>query len=810
MSSSKLLPCDTCGGSISRGEQTPMASSRSLYCSNACRQRSYRQRRKAGAAGAVSCGGPLTQLSSFVGRTDEMVELGRLLRSVRLLTLTGPAGVGKTRLAVELAGQERRSRHCEVVVVELAALADVGPMRQRIAAALGGEAEAGALPVPPAGEKDGRDCLLVLDSCEHVLDECGLILGELLLNRPNLRVLATSSESLRLPGEMAYAVSGLALPDPIDGSLLTDHLRSDAVRLFTDRARAVLSDFQLTQDNAAHIAAICTRLDGMPLAIELAARQIRMFPPDEINARLDDRLSLLTGGWRLADVRHQSLRASLHWSYDRLTPVEQALLRRLSVLPGGFCQDVAVAVAADDSVPAAAVSELLAALDRKSVITPCVDDAGPARYRLLESTRCYGHERLLAEGEEQRTYGRLVTWLAALAGPFQEAAIIPPEPLRRLELERGNLTHALDWLSTGSDERQLLLAGALAMAEMTWRPAESTYPPLLRALERTAPQSRYRAIALEGAAVLVGRDGDSDEAVRLAEQAVALEFCRRREPLFRRLLLLLSTVRESQGDRDGAYAALGECLAISRDLNDSRLTDVCLGALAQHLLLNGDPTRARQLVDQALPGLRAEALTDRLRAALLTAGAVALEQDDLSAAEAYLAEALDTSAGHPRDAARALEGLGVIAVCAYEFEHGLQLMVAAEEIDPSARSAGSSWQERVGAARAVALSALPRKRADDSRAAGHSLLPQQAVSCVVQQQAHLCDPLSQRERNVVALLVEGLTNRQIAGRLHLSVRTIETHIHNIRATLGLRSRAHVAAWAAQQRPIAGNPSAPWS
>ncbi|WAP60626.1 ATP-binding protein [Streptomyces sp. S465] len=763
--------------------------------------------------GTAVHGGPLTQLSSFVGRTDEMVELGRLLHGGRLLTLTGPAGVGKTRLALELAGQEQRSRHSDVVVVKLAPLTHIDQIRRQILTAIGEPAEDGAPRAPQAAPyAHERERLLVLDDCEHVLDECGVMLSELLPGHSYLRVIATSREPLRLPGEAMFSLSGLALPDVDGDSFLSECLRSDAVLLFLDRARAVVPDFQLTPENARHVGEICIRLDGLPLPIEMAARLIRAFPLAEVRARLDDRLSLLTNGWRLADQRHQSLRASLQWGYDLLNPAERSLLRRLSVLPGGFGLDAAAAVAAGGNAAKPGTSELLIALSVKSVITPCTDQDGPARFRLLESMRSFGHERLVAQSEDTETYGRLVTWLTQLSEPLHRETFIQPAMFRRLEEEHGNLTHALHWLIPGTDERQLLLAGALATVELSRGPADDTLTLLSHVLDRGIESSPYRSVALECAAALAGRQADYSTAMRYAEQAVELERGYDRDPLLGRLLLLRSALHEAHGDQSGAVADLRECLKIGHRLRDETLTALCLVGLARYQLLNGELGRAEQVIEEVLPLLSMRVSPRWLHTSLVTAGALALEKDDLPTAEAYFAESLRCPAEHTPGPADALQGLAIVAARAYRFEKVLQLIGAAEQLGPRASWGDAWWRERVDAARSAALKALPASRASASLEAGRAMrrrhvlafaLGSQAAGATAEDTDNL---LSKRERDVTALVVEGLTNRQIAARMHVSVRTVETHIRHIRTTLGLRSRAHIAAWVAKQRAATVRPA----
>lgn len=552
--------------------------------------------------GTALGGGPLTQLSSLVGRTYELVELARLLHDVRLLTLTGPAGVGKSRLALELAGQELRSQRHDISVVRLGPRSEPDEIRRQVLTALGETPTAASAAASDGPDSTGRDHLLLLDDCEHVLDICGRPLTELLPGRPRLRVLATSREPLQLPGETIFSVAGLTLPEAGSDTVLNACLRSDAVTLFVDRARAVVPGFRLTHDNATHLGEICARLDGLPLPIEMAARLIRIFPPAEIVTRLEDRLTLLTNGWRLADDRHQSLRASLEWGYDLLRPEEQALLRRLSVLSGDFGPDAATAVASDLPIPPAVIPQLLIDLVTKSLITPLADTSGPTRFRLLESIRCFGHDRLIAESEETGTYERLVSWLTAMCLPLHGEAAVPPAALEQLAKEHANLTHVLHRLRTGTDERQLLLASALAAV----------------------------------------------------------------------------------------------------DTVDGRVTGTA--ALT---------AEARETAFRALPTARAK-------------------------------ESLEAGGAMRRSQALAL-ALG----------HG---------------TTDAPREER----------------------SGH--------------------PLSKREWEVTALVVEGLTNRQIAALVHVSVRTVETHIRQIRTTLGLRSRAHIAAWAAQQhndaRPRTGGAHRP--
>ncbi len=340
--------CANCGAATATSRRR-----HARYCSNACRQRAYRQR----------VNEPVTTLDSFIGRSDELSCLATL-QDTRVLTLVGPAGVGKTRLAKEFAGA--------AAWVELASV-DRGVARACVSALGIGEVAV----EPPLSTLvhalADEQLLLVLDNCEHVVAECAAVLEPLLLGCPGVRVIATSREPLRVPGEVLFAVQPLPL--------------KRAVELFTDRARS--NQLGLRLDDSEVLAALCARLDRLPLAIELAARLVTVLPVPELLARLDDRLELLNRGNRTAAERHQSLRAAIEWSYDHLSADEQHVFRCLSQFPGGFGLDIAVAAC---GLPADRVLALLSALVTKSLLTP----AGSGRFEQLESVRLYGREKLAA------------------------------------------------------------------------------------------------------------------------------------------------------------------------------------------------------------------------------------------------------------------------------------------------------------------------------------------------------------------------------------------------------------------------------
>jgi predicted ATPase/DNA-binding CsgD family transcriptional regulator len=742
--------CGTCGGIIGVRSAS--------YCSNACRQRAYRDRQKTSWTGESAIGGMLTQLSSFLGRAEELVELRRLLRTARLLTLTGPPGVGKTRLAVELAKQEERSRRCDVTLVDLAAA----------------EGDLSAVGVPD----DDRERLLVVDNCEHLLDTCIPVLGALLLRHPKLRILATSREVLRVPGEVVHAMSGLPLPAT---DRIADHLRADAVRLFVDRARAVVPGLRLTEDNARVIGAICTELDGLPLAIELAARLAQTFPLTEVRDNLNAHLCALTSGWRTAHPRHQSWHQAVTWSYELLTPAQRSMFRRISVLPGGVLAEVAAAVATDGTETTSVVLDQLMALEAKSLITA----HRSGRLRMPAPIRHYAHERLTEASEQKQTYDRLADWLTRLAEPLGRAsATPPPDVLHRLAAERPTIEHVLTRLH--DDDRQLLLAGTVFLVDMLERrPSHRTRAMLRSALDNTRVDSPYREIALRGATVLAAWFCDLTEMRRLAAQWTASDL------LGRLLLGLASTRRVVLSPTTGAVDA------------DAVTTAGWLGDVPWHERSWEELTLAAELADRLLPVLRAGGPSARLRGTIRAAAVIALSGGDHELADRHCTDMLRSDGDlTDEDFAHAVTCLGLSAAGIGRLSRAIQLLSYAE-------AAGSPlldrpwWRDRVEAVRMAAVGVLPRETLVSASAAGRALDRAQALAFALEHRQQRTpetardDVLSQRERDVVALLAEGFTNRQIAARMHLSVRTVETHVRNIRTELGLRSRAHVAAWSAQ-------------
>ena len=407
-----------------------------------------------------------------MGRERELGEAAALLGAHRLVTLTGPGGTGKTRLALQAAAEVLEAHPDGVWLVELAALADPALVPQAVAAAVGVREEPGRpLPATLTDALRPKRLLLVLDNCEHLLDACARLADALLRACPHVRVLATSREALGLAGETAWRVPSLTVPDVADTQHapdVADVARYAAVRLFADRAAAVQPEFVLTDENAAAVAQICARLDGIPLAIELAAARVRVLPPRQLLERLDDRFRILTGGSRTALERHQTLRAAVDWSYDLLTEPERALFARLAVFAGGWTLEAAEQVGAGEGIESPEVLDLLTRLADQSLVVAQEQPDGTARYRLLESLRQYGRDKLAARAEAPAVRDRHLAHFLALAERADPGLYGPDAPawIERLEVEHDNLRAALDWAlgpaaGQGQAARGLRLAGAL-------------------------------------------------------------------------------------------------------------------------------------------------------------------------------------------------------------------------------------------------------------------------------------------------------------------------------------------------------------
>lgn len=795
------------------------------------------------------------QLTSFVGRERELAEIEGFLDETRLLTLMGPGGCGKTRLAMAAAGR-MPGRFDGVCWVWLAPVADPSQVPEAVADAVGARELPGLSPAEAVVERVGeRDLLLVLDNCEHVVGACAGLVEVLLRSCPGLKILCTSREVLEVAGETAWPVPPLTRPDPGHPSEPEALLAYEAVRLFVERAGVAAPGFALTRENAAAVARVCERLDGIPLAIELAAARIRVLSAAQISDRLDDALGLLTGGSRTAPPRQRTLRAALDWSHCLLPKEEKALFRRLSVFVGGFALGAAEEVCSGGDLRAGNVLGLLSRLVDKSLVF-VVRREGEARYRLLATVRQYAGERLAASGEEQALRRRHAGFFLDLAERAEAAPKGPGQEdwLDRLEAELGNLRAALGW-SVGSGEARdaevgLRLSGAL------WRLCylRGHYGQGRAWLEAAlasgaSPSGGPRARALTGAGVLALLQCEYGRAERRLQEALAL--CeglgdRRGEAS---ALQALGSVSRERGLYGQAEAYHERSLALWRGLDDEYEVARSFNYLGFAAWLQGEHGRAEELCARTLATFRRLGDAEGVVWALINLGSAALYSGDPARATTLLEESLSASrqAGYREGVAWSLNLLGVAAHRRGEHdraEAGLRESLKvhrelgdrwrmASVLDALANTAcarrNPGRASRLFGAAEVLREALgvpvPRVERTDrdagilcaraeageedfgkALAAGRAMKPEEFMALAMRPSPERRPPvapaheLSVREAEVLGLVAEGLTDAQVAERLFISPRTVGHHLSSVYRKLRVPSRA-AAAKAALERGI---------
>ncbi|WP_019630554.1 ATP-binding protein [Actinomadura atramentaria] len=748
------------------------------------------------------------ELTSFIGRGDELAEITRLFGRGRLVTLTGPGGVGKSRLAVRAAARARAGYEHGVCFVDLAALREPSLLAPALAEALG-------LPDPRAGTVldvlvdylADRRMLLVLDTCEHLVDACALLAEVLLRSSPGLHVLATSRQPLDIAGEHTLTVA----PLPVPGDGPPDPRRPcESVRMFAERAAAVVPEWRLTPENQAAVVLLCRRLDGIPLALELAAVQLRALPVEQIVDRLDRRI-LRVRGRRTAMPRHRTLETAIDWSHDLCSPGERLLWARLSVFAGDFDLETAEEVCGDVELPRCEIVDLIAGLVAKSIVRR-VGRSDAARYRMLDTIREYGADRLERAGETAALRDRAFHWFAArieraradLASPAQ------PEVLAWFRREQANIRALVDHgLAVASDDElvgALLGVGRILALQGLIGEARYWFGKVLAARD-LGGDAATELIALggllavlqddlDGAAVLLERaaarataagDAGSLAYVRQAQGVAALY--RDRLPDAARLLgesvelhrsvgakdvlapvadVFLSVACTLRGDTDAALGHAERAVAVTERSGDlwCRSYGLCVRGLAR--LLAGDAAAALTDVRAGLAVKRD--LGDRLGVSLaldmVAACLVTLDQPMQAARLLGCADRLRRYTGTtlfgPQHALlrevyerTAVETLGADAFrTAYETGEALGMAVAVGE----------------------ALAERPAPSAPDERPDRPALTP--------------------REREIAELVAAGLTNREIADRLVIAKRTVDSHVEHILAKLGFSSRARIGEWMA--------------
>ncbi|WP_431918546.1 ATP-binding protein [Nonomuraea jabiensis] len=751
------------------------------------------------------------EATSFIGRRHELAEVRKKLTEARLVSLVGPGGVGKTRLAVRTAADLGRGFPGGAWLVELAEVRDPARVGDAVLATLDLRDQAATAPLArlPAHLRDKR-LLIVLDNCEHLLEAAARLVTEIMKAAPGVRVLATSREPLSAPGEHVVPVPPLRLPA---AGPLERVRQNEAVALFVERAAAGSGAFELTAANQAAVAELCRRLDGLPLAIELAAVRTRVLSAEQILERLSDRFGLLTAGVRAALPRHQTLRTAIDWSHDLLTEGERVLLRRLYVFSGRFTLEDVESVCAWDGVPAEQALDLLSSLVDKSLVMK--EDAGSlACYRLHETMREYAGLKLRAAGEEEaverRCSGyyrsrcrrsaaearfRLVEWLAWMDLEIDNIRSV----LRRCPAEEGvDLVYFLGWYwmtrATSEGVRWLdeLLASGLGdprarargyymrgfLAVLQSDPAAAR-PALERAVTaaREAGQRSLLSQSLSLAAIAANMAGDHTATRRLSEEAHDLAAAL--DDLPATLMALQSRALNglSDGDLDAVRAAAAQGVRLSREAGDLYSLGMMLLNLGSALLMAGALDESKPLFTEALR--LAHRIDDRV-------------------AQHCLLDALGCHAagsGLARPAARLLGAAETVRAGAGASRQPFltRLVARAEESATAALGEPGFKAEYEAGARLSRDAAIrlalgePDPAARTAPAAG-------------------AGPLGKREAEVARLVADGLSNKRIAARLFISEHTVDSHVRNILNKLGVNSRAQIAAWMAASGQADGRSS----
>jgi non-specific serine/threonine protein kinase len=785
--------------------------------------------------------------TSFVGRERELLRLAEQLRSARLLTLIGPGGVGKTRLATRLALRLMDRFRDGACVVGLANVTESRGVAYAVAAALG-VTERGRTPLHASLLEALRESvvLLMMDNCEHVLDGCAELAHDILRTCPRVTLLATSREPLRLSGEVTWPVPPLS----VDRSEAPDGATSESEQLFIERARTVDPRFEVLQENRAAIGRICQQLDGLPLAIELAAARVRSMPVRRLAQDLQaarGALPLLTGGPRDAPLRQQTLRATIAWSYELLSADEQALFRRLAPFRG-CTLDAVEAVCATPAQGSGAttlaltplrfdVRDGLDSLVNKSLVHVEEDERGQPWYTMLETVREFALDALVRTGESTAVCRRHTWYYLRLASESAPApgAVRQDYFMRRLDREIGNFRAALDWCQThGYAEASLRLAVALVWfwgVRGRITEGRSRFEMLLSHFPlrtRTGQRAVVHAQALHAVAELATLQRDFSAALAYGQQSLALSEAINDQPAVCDALYGLAFTAQQQGDTKAARGHLERGVAIARDLAESEqhLESTTTWRVAQGLVglgvlvhEEGDERAAIVFIEESTEFFLRSG--HRMPAAMndVELGAIAHETGDDDRARKHIVRGLKTleevgdrrGTDHLRRSLRMNQEIaetGAIAFVLVRFAH---LAAARDQAASALRLSGAAAALREQGEIALAPAVHRRldeqiaparrtlgPRAEAVFAAGRALSAEAAIAEALALEPPTNtnnDLLSAREREVAGWIALGYSNRQVAHELVISEATVATHVQHILAKLELASRAQIAVWA---------------
>ncbi|WP_213575142.1 LuxR C-terminal-related transcriptional regulator [Rhodococcus sp. USK13] len=753
-------------------------------------------------------------LTSFLGRRSETQTVRKLLSADRLVTLTGVGGVGKTRLALRVARDVRRAFPDGVCLVELASLKDPDLLPHTLIDALGIREQSAPAPLVLTDYLRPRHTLLVLDNCEHILEAAADLVDRLLRAAPKLRILATSRQALMIAGEHVYPVPTLPVPD-VDVRLAPGSATQfAAVDLFAARAAAVVPGFEIIPDNEQAVIRLCQRLEGIPLAIELAAVRLRVLTVEELAHRLDSRFELLREGSRNLPERHQTLQALIDWSYELCTPAEQTLWARASVFAGGFGLDALEAVCADELLAEEVILDTVAGLTDKSILIRG-EHGGRVRFRMLETIREYGQARLRESGSEAKVqrrhrdwYWRLIEKAAAQwFGPGQEAWAA------LLRMEHPNVRSALEFCLARPDEVRV----GLRMAGLPWflwtALGFMTEGRLWldRALAIDQEPSLERVWALGTAADIAVFQGDEAAATALIDAVHDLAG-RLGDPQGLAYATHMLGLRELGTDPSAAIPLLVEALErYGRADVPADYPNSVRPALTIAYLLSGELDRAADVVEEACEQCKQAGERWLLSYAMWAKGFLRLLQGELEQAEADLCEALQLKRFTQDSLGLAfiLDVLAWTAAASGDCERAAVLLGASDQ----------AWQS-IGVPLLGAKHLLARREQfenmarqamgnpgfDTAFARGGQLtvedmltfaLREHRVSPVEPRQADSL--LTPREREVADLVAQGMSSKEVAAKLVISRRTVDVHVEHIFEKLGFNSRTQIATWVAQRR-----------
>ncbi|MFF5207558.1 ATP-binding protein [Streptosporangium sp. NPDC000396] len=748
------------------------------------------------------------EVTSFVGRRQELTEAKRLLAAERMVTLTGVGGVGKTRLALRVAAAVSATFPDGVWLVDLAPLGAGELLEETVAGTLGCQNQ-GDLAAFAEFLQDKR-LLLVLDNCEHLLDECAVLASKLLGMAPDLRILATSRQALHAEGEHLLDVPPLPVPEVTEEISTDSETRYEAVRLFADRVAAVLPGFAITAANSGAVTRLCQRLDGIPLAIELAAVWMRALSVDQILDRLDDRFRLLTRGSPVVMPRQKTLRALVDWSYNLCSPEERMLWERLSVFSGGCDLEAIEQVCSGDGIAPENVFGVMTGLVDKSILLRKEHDSG-VRHQMLETLRQYGWERLVESGQETALRRRHRDWCRDLAARA-EIEWFGEHQMRwlvRIRDEQANVRAALEFClnEPGEAWAALEIAAAMWIHRLSWSSPSEGHHWLGRALalERGPGVARAKALWVDAWLVLLG--GDAAAAKPLIEESRVLAERLGDEAQLAGAINITGFAALLAGDFSRAFPLLEESLARYRALGYRGRAWTALFQLTMTAVLMGD-LRSEALCQESLEICRRENARWSGSYALWIAGLGRWRRGDSRTAATMLRDALRFKLpwNDRLGMAQCLEGLAWIAADERQDRRAVQLLGAAHMVW---RSIGTSlpglghlagFHDRYEARLRQDLGDEVFTLIFDH---GSKLTLDRAVAYALGEEpvretrdhrpeSDVASALTRREREVAGLVAQGLSNKQIAETLVIAQRTAEGHVENILRKLSFTSRAQIA------------------